>query len=136
MKRLRIVSLTLVFVISAMWVVPSSARIPISVLTRKGDTLQGLARDHQVSVGQMLKENPQLKKAGLLTPGQWITLPSQAQLPDKPVFAVSAPSETELKFVLQELTLDRVYRIMGRQYHFAALDGRPGRGLCHRGQHG
>ena len=125
MKRLKLLSLTLVVVLSAIWVFPSSARIPISVLTQQGDTLQGLARDHQVSVGQMLEENPQLKNAGELTPGQWIYLPPEAQLPNEPVFAISAPSETELKFVLQELTVDRVYRILGRQYHFAQWMGVP-----------
>lgn len=125
MKRIKIFSLTLVVVLSAVWVFPASARIPVSVLTREGDTLARLAQYHHVSVGQLLRENPQLKNAGALTPGQWITLPAQAQLPDEPVFAVSAPSETELKFVLPELTDDRVYRIMGRYYHYARWVGVP-----------
>jgi nucleoside phosphorylase len=125
MKRARILSLTIVVVLSAVWVFPASARIPLAVLTRQGDTLEGLARDHHVNVGSIFQENPQLKNAGALTPGQWIFLPPEAQMPKEPVFAVSAPSETELKFVLQELADDRVYRIMGREYHYASWMGVP-----------
>ena len=106
-------------IIAAFWFSPAHARLPIAVMVNDGDTLAGIAQLHKVSVAALLKENPSVDPKEKLSPGSWLFLPPQATLPAEAVFAVSAPSETELKFVLAELTQKTTYRIMGRKYHFA-----------------
>lgn len=98
---------------------PAQARIPVAVKVADGNTLASIAQAHKVSVASLLKENPDINPQDALVPGTWLYLPPNAKLPGKEVFALSAPSETELKFILRELTNDTVYRIMGRNFHFA-----------------
>ena len=119
MKKLFALALMVAILASVVGVFPAAARIPVAVEVREGDTLARIARFHKVSLEAVLRENPQIGKPPTVKPGDWVYLPPQAQLPNKGVFAISAPSETELKFVIAELKGKTTYRIMGRLFYYA-----------------
>jgi putative chitinase len=47
----------------------------MAITVRSGDTLSGIAQRHGVSLGELLRANPQIKNPDLIYPGQQLNLP-------------------------------------------------------------
>lgn len=72
MKRI----IKVVLIIIAVCILTASVALAGSYTVQRGDTLWGIAKKNNVSVGEILGANPNIKNASMIYVGQTITIPS------------------------------------------------------------
>ena len=62
---------------------------------QEGDTLSGIAEEYNITLAQLIAANPNIKDAGLISPGDQILIPDIPD-PTEPGLTVPEPDQPEL----------------------------------------